>query len=87
MHLISVVCVLVEYGWTNVAKTKNAFNLFIAGISINKIHMQSQRRKSNNGEYSSIPLQSDLGIELVLEASFVFDRLSQLGFGLLFIII
>ena len=87
MHLISVVCVLVEYGWTNVAKTKNAFNLFIAGISINKIHMQSQRRKSNNGEYSSIPLQSDLGAELVLEASFVFDRLSQHGVSLLFIII
>ena len=37
----------------------------------NKIHMQSQRRKSNNGEYSNNPLQSDFGIELVLEASFV----------------
>ena len=33
--------------------------------------MQSQRRKSNNGEYSNNLLQSDFGIELVLEASFV----------------
>ena len=85
MHLV---CVVVGYGWINVANTKNAINLFIAGISINNsIHMQSQRRKSNNGEYSSIPLQSDLGVELVLEASFVFDRLSQHGASLLFIII
>ena len=34
--IISVVCVVVvvEYGLINVAKTKDAFNLFITGISI-----------------------------------------------------
>ena len=31
----------------------------------NKIHMQSQRRKSNNGEYSNNPLQSGFVCNLV----------------------